>query len=57
MDKKIFRIVEVMKNKGLSETKVAELAKISQKTVNNMLAGRTKKPNLQIIEKIQNLYS
>jgi len=52
MIKIITQIKESLKLQGISETKLAEKAGLPQKTVNNLLAGRTKRLDPEVISKL-----
>jgi transcriptional regulator with XRE-family HTH domain len=53
MDKIILDLKKEIEKQGLSETKAAALAGVEQRTVNRMLAGKTKKPDIEVIKKLQ----
>lgn len=53
MSKIISQIKEELTKQGVSETKLASIVGASQKSVNNLLAGRTKRLDMALIEKLQ----
>lgn len=53
MAKIIEDIKEALKKQNLSQTKIAEAICADQKTVNNLLSGRTRKLDLVLIGKLQ----
>lgn len=53
MSKIISQIKEELTKQGVSETKLASMVGASQKSVNNLLAGRTKRLDMALIEKLR----
>lgn len=53
MNEKIIEIKKAIENQGISETRAASLAGVKQDTVNRMLSGKTKKPDIEVIKKLQ----
>jgi transcriptional regulator with XRE-family HTH domain len=54
MNEIILQIKNTLKNQNISETSAAKMAGVKQDTVNRMLSGKTKKPDLSVIQKLQN---
>ena len=52
MEKIILSIKEALEKRGISETRLAELAGVSQKTTNRLLKGETKKPDINVLKKL-----
>jgi SOS-response transcriptional repressor LexA len=53
MDEIIFKIKKEIEKQGISETRAAKMAGVKQDTVNRLLKGGTKKPDLSVIQKLQ----
>ena len=49
----ISEIKEAQEKQGVSETKLAALAGLKQKKVNNLLSGRTQKLDMDAVRKLQ----
>lgn len=49
----IYQINEALKKQGISQATLAERTGMNQKTVNNLLSGRTKKVDLQIVNRLK----
>lgn len=52
-DDYIAPIIEAIARQGVSQAWVAEKAGLNQKTVNNLLSGRTKKVDLAVINRLR----
>lgn len=53
IDKILLDIKEAIKKQDISETKASQLAGVEQRTVNRLLSGKTKKPDFEVIHKLQ----
>ncbi len=53
MKEKIIEIKKAIELQGISETKAAVLAGVKQDTVNRMLSGKTKKPDSEVIKRLE----
>jgi transcriptional regulator with XRE-family HTH domain len=53
MNVNISKILEVIEKQGESQSALAKKIGFPQKTVNELLSGKTRKPNIEIIEKLQ----
>lgn len=53
MREDIFKILQAIEKQGISQNLLARNIGFPQKTVNELLSGKTKKPNIEIIEKLQ----
>lgn len=53
IDKILLEIKEAIKKQDISETKASQLAGVEQRTVNRLLSGKTKKPDFEVIQKLQ----
>ncbi len=54
MDEVISEIKKQLEKQKLSETKAAKMAGLEQSKVNRLLAGKVKKPDIEVIRKLQN---
>ena len=50
MENIILQINNALNNQGISQTAIAKKIEVDQKTVNRLLAGKTKKPDIKVIE-------
>lgn len=48
----IFRLKDLCQKKGITTNKLATLSGITQSTVENILAGKTKNPKLKTLHKL-----
>ena len=53
MENIILKIKRAIENKGISESYAASLAGLKQVKVNRMLAGKTKKIDMEAVRKLQ----
>ena len=53
MNKIILEIKNELKKQGISQARIARLAGVEQRTVNRLLAGLTKKPDISVVQKLQ----
>lgn len=53
MDKINSDINKALVNQGISQTAIAKMVDVEQKTVNRLLSGKTKKPDMRVVEKLK----